>query len=99
MTRASSLIPIERIQRAIYLIRGENVMLDSDLAALYGVSTKILNRAVKRNTNRFPDDFMVQLTTEELDALRCQIGTSKTSALHSKPSRGGRRYLPYVFTF
>ena len=103
MGKASSLIPIERIQRVIYLIRGEKVMLDSDLAALYGVSTKILNRAVKRNANRFPEDFMVQLTAEEVDVLRCQIGTSKTSetsepAPHAKPGRGGRRYLPYAFT-
>ncbi|MEI7936333.1 MAG: ORF6N domain-containing protein [Verrucomicrobiota bacterium] len=100
MTRPTSLIPVERIQRAIYLIRGEKVMLDSDLATLYGVSTKVLNRAVKRNVNRFPKDFMVHLSAQELEALRCQIGTSNTSALapHSGPGRGGRRYLPYAFT-
>ena len=94
MNKPSPLIPVERIQRAIYLIRGEKVMLDSDLAVLYGVSTKVLNRAVKRNANRFPEDFMVQLSAEELEALRCQIGTSNTSApaAHSGLGRGGRSY-------
>src|SRR5262249_35728253 len=66
-------------------------MLDRDLGALYGVETKMLNRAVKRNFKRFPSDFMFQLTEDEADALRYQIGTSKKG-------RGGRRYLPYVFT-
>lgn len=86
-----SLIPIERIERKIYVIRGERVMLDSDLAEIYGVETKMFNRAVKRNLKRFPEDFMFQLTAEEDESLRFQIGTSKKS-------RGGRRYLPYVFT-
>ena len=66
-------------------------MLDRDLALLYGVETKVLNRAVKRNLQRFPFDFMFQLTSEEAKILRCQIGTSNEG-------RGGRRYLPYVFT-
>ena len=87
----TDLIAIERIEHAIYLIRGEKVMLDRDLASLYGVETKILNRAVKRNLRRFPSDFMFQVTTDEADVLRCQIGTSKKGS-------GGRRYLPYVFT-
>ena len=87
----TDLIPSERIEKAIYLIRGEKVMLDRDLASLYGVETKVLNRAVKRNLRRFPLDFMFQLTAEEADLLRCQIGTSNKG-------RGGRRYLPYVFT-
>lgn len=87
----TDLIAIERIEHAIYLIRGEKVMLDRDLASLYGVETKILNRAVKRNLPRFPSDFMFQVTTDEADVLRCQIGTSKKGS-------GGRRYLPYVFT-
>jgi hypothetical protein len=65
-------------------------MLDSDLAALYRVETKALNRAVQRNADRFPRDFMFQLTQKEADSLRCQIGTSK--------GRGGRRYRPYAFT-
>jgi hypothetical protein len=87
----TDLIPGERIEKAIYLIRGEKVMLDRDLASLYEVETGALNRAVKRNLQRFPQDFMFQLTTEESDSLRCQIGISKKG-------RGGRRFLPYVFT-
>jgi hypothetical protein len=87
----SNLIPVERIEKAIFFIRGEKVMLDSDLASLYGVETKAVNRAAKRNLKRFPSDFMFQLTAEELAALRYQIGTSKEG-------RGGRRYRPYAFT-
>jgi hypothetical protein len=87
----SSLIPVERIEKAIYFIRGEKVMLDSDLARLYGVETKAVNRAAKRNLKRFPEDFMFQLTAEESAALRYQVGTSKEG-------RGGRRYRPYAFT-
>ena len=87
----TNLIPSEKIEKAIYLIRGEKVMLDHDLASLYGVETGALNRAVKRNVQRFPPDFMFQLTTDESDFLRCQIGISKRG-------RGGRRFLPYVFT-
>src|SRR5688572_13592479 len=86
-----SLAVIEGIENKIYLIRGQKVMLDSDLAVIYGVETKILNRAVKRNLNRFPTDFMFQLTDVETESLRFQIGTSTKG-------RGGRRYLPYVFT-
>lgn len=86
------LIPIEIIERKIYLVRGHKVMLDSDLAGLYEVETFNLNKAVKRNMDRFPDDFMFQLTKEEANALRFQIGMSKTKG------RGGRRYIPYVFT-
>jgi phage regulator Rha-like protein len=91
MSKNESLIPIERIEQKIYVIRGERVMLDSDLAQIYNVDTKMLNRAVKRNLDRFPEDFMFQLTAKEDESLRFQIGTSKTG-------RGGRRYLPYVFT-
>ena len=75
----------------IYLIRAQKVMLDSDLADLYGVETKILKRAVKRNHERFPEDFMFQLNNQELISLRCQNGTSKMG-------HGGSRYLPYAFT-
>ncbi|PKP61377.1 MAG: DNA-binding protein [Candidatus Altiarchaeales archaeon HGW-Altiarchaeales-1] len=75
------------IEKKIFLIRGMNVMLDRDLAGLYGVETKYLTRQVRRNIERFPEDFMFQLTREEF--LRCQIVTS---------SWGGRRYLPYAFT-
>ena len=82
---------IEEIEQKIYVIRGQRVMLDSDLAGIYQVETKLLNRAVKRNLNRFPPDFIFQLNDEETDFLRRQIGTSNTG-------RGGRRYLPYVFT-
>lgn len=91
MSENISLIPMERIERAILFIRGEKVMLDSDLAEIYGVETKALNRAVKRNQDRFPLDFMFQLTAKEAANLRCQIGTSSSEY-------GGRRYLPYAFT-
>jgi len=89
--KTSNPIPIERIERAIYVIRGEKVMLDSDLAALYGVSTARLNQQVNRNLERFPEDFMFQLTNEEFKALMLQTATSKKG-------RGGRRKLPLVFT-
>jgi hypothetical protein len=85
------LIPIERIQKAILLLRGQKVMLDSELAVLYGVETGALNRAVLRNKGRFPGDFMFRLTTKEAGNLRCQIGIS--SLRH-----GGRRYRPFAFT-
>jgi phage regulator Rha-like protein len=81
----------KEIAPLIHLIRDRRVMLDSDLAELYGVETKQLNRAVRRNEERFPEDFMFILSEQELVNLRCQIGTSKTK-------RGGRRYMPYVFT-
>ena len=73
-----SLVPTERIERAILMLRGHKVMLDSDLAALYGVKTKVLNRAVSRNIERFPEDFMFQPTEEEATRLRSQIVTLKT---------------------
>ncbi|MDR0321834.1 MAG: ORF6N domain-containing protein [Treponema sp.] len=82
---------LTQLQNMIYEIRGQKVMLDSDLARLYEIETKALNRAVKRNIERFPDIFMFQLTEKELDSLRCQIGTSNEG-------KGGRRYLPYVFS-
>jgi hypothetical protein len=82
----------KKIETIIYVIRGQKVMLDSDLADLYGVLTKNFNKAVKRNIDRFPSYFMFQITKEEFDVLRFQIGTS-----NGKGS-GGRRYLPYVFT-
>ena len=86
-----SLIPAEVIERKIYLIRGQKVMLDNDLAELYKVETRTLIQAVKRNTERFPPDFMFQLNNQEVISLRSQFVISKTG-------RGGRRYLPYVFT-
>ncbi|MFA5073849.1 MAG: ORF6N domain-containing protein [Nitrospirota bacterium] len=81
----------EMIESKIYLIRRQKVMLDSDLSALYGVSTKVLMQAVKRNIKRFPKDFMFQLKNQELINLRSQIVTSSFK-------HGGRRYLPYAFT-
>jgi hypothetical protein len=85
----TTFISNETIERRIYLLRGKKVMLSPDLAGLYGVETKALNRAVKRNMNRFPEDFMFLLTNKEVTDLRCQIGTSRW---------GGLRYLPYAFT-
>jgi len=90
--RATQLIPIERVERLIRLARGEKVLLDVDLAKLYGVTTGALNRAVKRNTHRFPADFMFELTTEEVEILKCQIGIS--SSAHG----GRRRSRPHAFT-
>ena len=84
-------VPLELVERRIYLIRGQKVMLDGDLAELYQVPTKRLNEAVRRNSNRFPEDFMFQLTQEEAESLRSQIATSNEG-------RGGRRYLPHAFT-
>lgn len=78
------------IRNLIFVVREQQVMMDSDLAALYQVKTKVLNQAVKRNIARFPDAFRFQLTNEEYEGLRSQIVTSN--------GRGGRRYLPYVFT-
>lgn len=83
------LIPTERIEKCILLLRGQKVILDKDLAALYGVSTKNLNKAVSRNLDRFPDDFMFQLDLQEVINLKFQFGTS---------SWGGTRKLPRAFT-
>ena len=91
MAKVQAVIPVERIASRIYLIRGEKVMLDSDLAELYGVPTSALNQQVKRNADRFPDDFAFQLTPEEFEALISQTVTSNSG-------RGGRRKLPLVFT-
>ncbi|MEI6058121.1 MAG: ORF6N domain-containing protein, partial [bacterium] len=90
-TKAVTTRPEELIEQKIFIIRGQKVMLDKDLAELYGVLTKNLNKAVKRNLLRFPNDFMFQLTKEESESLRFQIGTSKIG-------RGGQGYLSYVFT-
>ena len=92
MTHKAELIPAERIARSIYFLRGQKVMLDSDLAELYGVETKRLNEQVRRNIERFPADFMFQLSGEEAELLRSQIATLKMG-------RGThRKYAPYVFT-
>ncbi|HJX52203.1 MAG TPA: ORF6N domain-containing protein [Polyangia bacterium] len=87
-----SLVPLERVERTILILRGRRVILDSDLAALYGVTVSRLNEQVKRNAGRFPDDFGFQLTREEFETLRSQIAISKTER------RGGRRWMPYAFT-
>lgn len=85
-----------RVQQLIYLVRNRQVMVDDDLAVLYQVDTSALNRAVKRNIERFPEDFMFQLTKAEYEALRYQNGISKNG--DTTDGRGGRRYMPYVFT-
>jgi len=87
--RIGATLPLERIQQSILLLRAHKVMLDFDLAELYGVETKALNKAVKRNLARFPEDFMFVLSHREFENLRFQFGTSRW---------GGRRYRPYAFT-
>ena len=90
MDKKGIMIPIERIKQSIVLIRGQKVMLDRDLAELYGVETKVLKQAVRRNIKRFPDDFMFELTKEEFENWRSQFVTSR--------SWGGARYFPMAFT-
>ena len=91
MSKSLATLPLEKVERAIIFMRGEKVILDSDLALLYGVSTRRLNQQVNRNLDRFPGDFMFRLTDEEFKDLMLQNATSKTG-------RGGRRKLPYAFT-
>lgn len=90
MSKEISAITDEIIVSKIYLIRGKKIMMDSDLAELYGTETKYLKRAVRQNIARFPEDFMFELTNEEWENLRCNFSTSN--------KRGGTRYLPYAFT-
>jgi len=90
----TDLLPLEAITQRIILLREQKVLLDADLAALYGVPTKRFNEQVKRNLERFPPDFMFQLTEEEFAALRSHFATSNDTPA----KRGGRRYLPFVFT-
>ena len=90
MPKYAKPVPFAAIESRIHLIRGHKVMLDADLAELYGVATKNLNKAFQRNRERFPDDFMYQLTRQEFANLRFQFGTS---SFH-----GGRRHMPYAFT-
>ncbi|MBS1830643.1 MAG: ORF6N domain-containing protein [Acidobacteria bacterium] len=87
-------VPVEVVEQRIRVIRGQKALLDSDLADMYGVTTSNLNLAVRRNLERFPKDFMFQLTATELESLRLQNAMSKGE----KAARGGRRYLPYAFT-
>jgi len=91
LSKSPATLPIEKVERAIILIRGEKVILDSDLARLFGVSTARLNPQVTRNLDRFPEDFMFRLREKEFKALILQNATSKKG-------RGGRRKLPYAFT-
>lgn len=91
MTESSPPAKLENVESAIYLIRGQRVMLDSDLAAIYGTSTRRLNERLRRNRERFPLDFAFQLTAQEFRRLMSQIATSKKGS-------GGRRKLPWVFT-
>jgi hypothetical protein len=108
---SKEIVTVEQIARRICYVRGEKVLLDVDLAALYGVTTKVLNQAVRRNRVRFPGDFMFQLTTKELLVLRSQIVTSSSQRAENQAAEknssqivtsskrhGGRRYRPYVFT-
>ena len=88
---ASAVLSREAIERRILVIRGRRVMIDRNLAELYGVETGALVRAMKRNSERFPEDFAFQLSAEEWDNLRCRIGISSEA-------HGGRRYPPYAFT-
>jgi len=100
----TSQLPAEGIEPCIVSVRGQKVILDSDIAGLYGVPVKALNQAVHRNVARFPSDFMFQLTSEDLSNLKSQFVISKTAPglrsqfVTSKSGRGGRRSLPYAFT-
>jgi hypothetical protein len=91
--RVTQLIPVEKVERLIRLARGEKVLLDADLAGLYGVETRALNQAVRRNLNRFPSDFMFQLTREEADVLR-----SRSHSVTLNKRGKNIKYLPYAFT-
>jgi hypothetical protein len=91
MPRGTSVIPFDRVEKLIYLIRGQKVMLDSDLAELYGIATKVLKQAVRRNARRFPSDFMFLLTAQEVAFLRSQFVTSSSGW-------GGHRYRTMAFT-
>src|SRR5690349_23463823 len=102
LTASSVSASVQLIERRIYLIRGQKVMIDLDLAELYGVTTSRLNEQVTRNKKRFPEDFMFRLTREEAESLRSQNAISnealRSQIVTSKTRRGGRRHLPYVFT-
>lgn len=112
MKDESTAVSVERIEQLIYVIRGQRIMLDADMASIYGVSTKALNQAVKRNAERFPEDFMFRLTADEFEEIRSQMvgmgnqlqtvtglatGSLRSQIVTSK-GRGGRRYAPYAFT-
>ncbi|TLY39718.1 MAG: ORF6N domain-containing protein [Nitrospirae bacterium] len=96
----AELVPVERIERAILLIRGHKVMLDADLAQLYGVTVGRLNEAIKRNRDRFPSDFMIQLTSDEFATVKSyrSVTNLKSQIAISSSGWGGRRHRPYAFT-
>ena len=95
----ASLQPLENIENLIHVIRGKQVMLDRDLARLYGVETRVLNQAVQRNIERFPEDFMFQLSLKEMrETSENKEVTDLTSQIVISNKRGGQRYLPYAFT-
>ena len=99
MPKGTSLVSMERIERAIYLIRGHKIMLDRDLAELYGVSTKVLNQAVKRHKERFPADFMFQLTMQEARRTWAEISADRLRSQVVTLKRGQHiKYRPYAFT-
>lgn len=98
MSKGNELIPSVPIENRIYIFRGQKVMIDSDLAGLYGVETKRLNEQVKRNIERFPAEFMFQLTEEEYKLLKSQSITSDLKSQNATTSWGGRRIPPFVFT-
>ena len=102
MDRESVLVSVENIKKVIFQIRGQKVILDTDLARLYGVETKVLNQAVKRHGDRFPDDFAFRLTRHEVANLKSQFVTSSSdenwSQILTSSSHGGKRKLPLAFT-
>ena len=102
LTTSGLSVSVQLIERRIYLIRGQKVMIDLDLAELYGVPTRQLNQQVTRNKKRFPEDFMFRLSKEEAEALRSQFVISspdlRSQFAISSSAHGGRRYLPYAFT-
>jgi hypothetical protein len=95
---SKALVPYEAIEKKIYQIRDKRVMLDKDLAEIYEVDTRQLTRQVRRNIDRFPEDFMFQLTREEFDNLMCQFGTSSLTPRSAASKWGGTRKLPFAFT-
>ena len=98
MSERKSIVPSDTLDRLIYEIRGQKVMLDADLAEIYGVTTKALNQAAKRNRNKFPSDFMFQLTAKEFENMRSQIVTASNRSQFATGSKRNVRYLPFAFT-
>ncbi len=97
MSKTKPIAPVELIEQQIFLIRGQKVILDNELARIYGVTTKALNQAVKRNIDRFPEDFMFQLTSAEMESLRSAF-TNRSQFVTGSQKHRDPRFLPYVFT-